>query len=94
MINIPAESVVRYQDAILEGFQAAIDNEENCDLQVGLISMILGTCISLRGSIFSMRMIENWRGGFENFRKRAAMSHNNVAPCIVFHQRYPAAMAA
>ena len=53
-INIPAESVVRFQDAILEGFQAAIDKEENCDLQVGLISMILGICNSLRGSIFTM----------------------------------------
>ena len=38
-INIPAEGVVRFQDAILEGFQAAIDKEENCDLQVRLISL-------------------------------------------------------
>ena len=53
-INIPAESVVRFQDAILDGFQAAIDKEENCDLQVGLNPMILGICNSLRGSIFSM----------------------------------------
>ena len=53
-INIPGETAVRFQDAILEGFQAAIDKEENCDLQVGLISMILGICNSLRGSIFTM----------------------------------------
>jgi len=33
-INIPVEPAVRFQDAILEGFQAAIDKEENCDLQV------------------------------------------------------------
>ena len=53
-INIPVEPAVRFQDAILEGFQAAIDKEENCDLQVGLISMILGICNSLRGSIFTV----------------------------------------
>ena len=38
-INIPGEPAVRFQDAILEGFQAAIDKEENCDLQVRLISL-------------------------------------------------------